>query len=158
MFCLQCWSANPLVFFLNENAPESSISSRIGTVTPYQSIYIVPPNPPGIEDTLGDKNSSVQIFPRGNDERRSDSSPPPPPPSTTITTRTATGVTESTPPSGHHCGNFAFPPPPPADSKRIGPRRKFLGFSCKSNEYVTSTLLLWLNLKLSYWPHLNLFL
>lgn len=101
---------------------ESSISSRIRTMTPYQSIYIVPPNPPGIEDTLGDKNSSVQIFPRGNDERRSDSSPPPPPPSTTITTRTATGVTESTPPSGHHCGNFAFPPPPPADSKRIGPR------------------------------------
>ena len=124
--CLRLKSCVFMVYFLNDDAPESNISLHIGSMTPYRSDFPVFSNPLEVENSLlfssGDKNSSGQNSSRGNDQSRSPSIPPP----ATITT--PRDVIRSTPRLGHQCENFTLPPPPPPGSKKIGPRRKFEGF------------------------------
>lgn len=108
------------VFVLNDDVPESNITSNIGSMNPYLPNHPVSSNPAGVEDIHWVKNASGQLSLKGRDQSGALSPPPPPPPPAR-----AIDVTGSSPPSGHLCGKFVFPPPPPANSKRIGPRRKF---------------------------------
>jgi hypothetical protein len=93
-------------------------------MNPYLSNHPVSSNLPGVEDYLWGKNASGQLSLKGRDQSGALSPPPPPPPTASAAAR-AIDVAGSSPPSGHLCGKFVFPPPPPANSKRIGPRRKF---------------------------------
>lgn len=120
--CLRLTSCVFMVYFLNDDAPESNITLHIGSMTPYRSDFPVFSNPLEVENSLGDKNSSGQNSSGGSDQSRVPSIPPP----ATITT--PRDVIRSTPRLGHQCGNFTLPPPPPPGSKKIGPRRKFEGF------------------------------
>jgi hypothetical protein len=116
-----------MFLFLNDDVPESNSTSHIGSMNPYLSNLPVSSNPSGVEDNLGDKNYSGQISLQGSDQSGAPSTPPPPPPPPTTIAAAArvTYVSGSSLSSDHLCGKFVFPPPPPANSKRIGPRRKF---------------------------------